>query len=71
MENTSQIGLGMREKAFRMSQNLSEQNQKIKQLNTKFWVKIRVFKQMRYVIKQDLAQFENGSFHSLFLLIYS
>ena len=37
MENTSQIDLGIREKAFRMSQNLSEQNQKIKQLNTKFW----------------------------------
>ena len=71
MENTSQISLGIREKAFRMSQNLSEQNQKTKQLNTKFWVKIRVYKQMRYVIKQDLAQFENGSFHSLFLLIYS
>ena len=39
MENTSQIGLKIREKAFRTSQNLSEQNQKIKQLNTKFWVK--------------------------------
>ena len=71
MENTSQIRLGIREKAFRMSQNLSEQNQKIKQLNTKFWVKIRVYKQVRYVIKQDLAQCENGSIPSLFLLIYS
>ena len=69
--NTSQIGLGIREKTFRMSQNLSERNQKIKQLNTKFWVEIRVYKQMRYVIKQDLAQCENDSIPSLFLLIYS
>ena len=36
MENTSQIGHGIKEKAFRMSQNLSEKIQKIKQLNTKF-----------------------------------
>ena len=71
MEITSQIGPGIREKAFRMSQNLSEQNQKIKQLNTKFGVKIRVYKQMRYVIKQDLAQCENASIPSLFLLIHS
>ena len=52
MENTSQDRSWDKKDSF---QNISEQNQGIKQINTKFWVKIRVYKQMRYIIKQDLV----------------